>query len=181
VGLSSDPDARARQEANLVPAPPAPEGNARAEKHGGYRPIPRADLSADMQVFYAAFVSVVPARSSVDPDQVAPADEAAVEVCARAFQRWRRVGAWVEEHGEIDEEAGAERPAARFELACERALHRALDALGLTPKSRLRLGLRLMQAAADLSTAMSEQDPERRRELMRQAGVDVDDLGDDES
>lgn len=175
--LSEDPLARAQQLANLQPAPAAPAGNDRAVTHGGYKPIARDDLSAEMQVFYAAFASVVPVRSNTDPDQVAPADEAAVEVCARAFQRWRRVGAWVEEHGEIDEASGAERPAARFELACERALHRALDTLGLSPKSRLRLGVRLMQAAADLSRAMSETDPDKRRQMMLDAGVDPDDDG----
>ncbi len=45
-----------------------------------------------------------------------------------------------------------------------------LDALGMTPRSRAKLGLDLARAA-DLATAMSEPDPVKRERLLREAGV----------
>ena len=46
-----------------------------------------------------------------------------------------------------------------------------LDALGMTPKSRAKLGLDL-QRTVDLASAMSEPDAERRAELLREAGIE---------
>ena len=46
-----------------------------------------------------------------------------------------------------------------------------LDALGMTPRSRAKLGLDLVRAAPDMATIMSEPDPERKRALAAEAGV----------
>lgn len=46
----------------------------------------------------------------------------------------------------------------------------ALERLGMTPAGRARLGLDLARTA-DLATAMSEPDPERRAALMAEAGI----------
>jgi hypothetical protein len=50
-------------------------------------------------------------------------------------------------------------------------LGRELDALGIGPAARARLGVDVARIA-DLATAMSEPDPERRRVLLREAGLD---------
>jgi hypothetical protein len=43
--------------------------------------------------------------------------------------------------------------------------------LGMTPASRAKLGLNLAKTV-DLATALSHPDPERRAELMREAGLE---------
>jgi hypothetical protein len=48
------------------------------------------------------------------------------------------------------------------------------ESLGMTPRSRARLGLDLSRTV-DLATAMSEPDDERRAELLREAGLDDQD------
>jgi hypothetical protein len=79
------------------------------------------------------------------------------------------VGGWLDVHGVLDRR-GRERSAARWERRLRGEALRYLDALGMTPKSRARLGLDLARTA-DLATAMSEPDPQRRAELLRQAGL----------
>jgi hypothetical protein len=49
-----------------------------------------------------------------------------------------------------------------------------LDALGMTPNSRAKLGLDL-QRTVDLASAMSEPDDARRAELLREAGIEDED------
>jgi hypothetical protein len=49
-----------------------------------------------------------------------------------------------------------------------------LDALGMRPRSRAKLGLDLARTT-DLATAMSEEDPTRHAELLSEAGVDPED------
>jgi hypothetical protein len=144
--LSSDDQARAIQLANLVPGgAPAPLGNQRSRKHGAFALISRDQLDDEMRELYDCLSGVAPLR---DADGELPAaDEAAVEVAARALRRWREVAHWCDTHSRITPK-GDLVPAAAFELACERALHRALDVLGLTPRSRAKLGLKVAQAAA---------------------------------
>jgi hypothetical protein len=51
-----------------------------------------------------------------------------------------------------------------------KTLMQALDSLGMTPRSRAALGLDIARGI-DLAQAMSEPDPEKRRELLRRAGL----------
>lgn len=172
--LSSDPDRRRRQLANLRPgggAGAAGPGNTRAVRHGAFATIPREQLDAEMRELYGVFADAAPLRG---PGGALPvADEAAVEVAARALKRWRGVVGWCDAYGRHDERSGDPKPAARYELDCERALHRALDVLGLNPASRARLGLDVARTAAaiDPAFALSEPDPGLRRELLREAGL----------
>ena len=65
------------------------------------------------------------------------------------------LAAWCDLHGRVDERTGAVKGAADHELRAERALVRALDALGMTPTSRARLGVDLARAfdlAAEMAT-----------------------------
>ncbi len=136
--------------------------------------------------------AVVPVREG----EAAPAaDTLAIERLAVALKRYRSVVAWNEMHGRLDEKTGETKSSARYELEAERAFDRALAALGLTPESRFKLGLRLMQAeafaedaeanrrarerldkrfeAADLGAGSAA--AEKRNHEQRQSGHDGDD------
>jgi Phage terminase, small subunit len=159
VPLSRDPEKRARQLANLRPgAHVAPLGNTRTLKHGARRVILRAELDAEVAEIYRALAEAAPVR---DPDGGLPAaDEAAVEVAARALKRWREVNAWCNTFGRIEEKTGRVKPAVEAELACERALKAALRDLGLDPTARAKLGLDVARAQSfDLARYWQEHPP----------------------
>ena len=155
--LSNDPEKRERQLANLRAAPPAPIGNTRTRTHGGLATAKTMDVSAEVREVFDALAAAAPVR---DFDGGLPAaDEAAVEIAALALKRWRSVNAWCELHGRFEEKTGAEKPAARYELDAERALHKALDVLGMNPTSRMKLGLDVARAQSlDLARAWAEGD-----------------------
>lgn len=155
--------------ANLRNAPAAPTGNARAVRHGGYAALPLTQLQGEAREIYEWLAAAAPLRDEIG--ELPAADEAAVEVAARALKRWRAVWMWCESFGRLDEKTGAEKPAARYELACEASLNRALTVLGLTPEARLKMGVDLVRGVPDLATAMSHRDPAERDRLMRQAGL----------
>lgn len=61
--LSGDPDARARQLANLRPgARTAPPGNRRALSHGGYAAVTRDRLDTKVREVYDALAADAPLR-----------------------------------------------------------------------------------------------------------------------
>jgi len=64
------------------------------------------------------------------------ADEAAVEVAALALARVRRVTAWLDAFGYLDEKTGDVKPAVRYLEQATRTAERLLSALGMTPTSR---------------------------------------------
>jgi hypothetical protein len=137
--------------ANLIPGgTSAPIGNSHALKHGGNSEVLLRDVEAEVRELLDALADAAPVK---DPDGSLPAaDTVAVERAARALKRWRSVSGWLDLHGRLDDK-GDVRDAAKLELACERELGRALDDLGMTPQSRSKLGLRLVQATAAASDA----------------------------
>jgi hypothetical protein len=104
------------------------------------------DVEAEIAELMEALGETVPVR---DPDGSVPAaDLAAVEYAARALKRYRHLWGWCEAHGRIEERTGKVKAAAEYELQAERSLANALDALGMTPTSRAKLGLDLQRTAA---------------------------------
>jgi hypothetical protein len=83
------------------------------------------------------------------------------------------VNAYLAARGYLDGN-GNVRPAAELAGRMRREASDYLDALGMTPKSRAKLGLDL-QRTVDLASAMSEPDDKRRAGLLREAGVPEDD------
>jgi hypothetical protein len=173
-GLSSDPEARAKQLANLVPgAGAAGPGNTRTVSHGAYAAIARDRLDAKMREIFDALAEDAPLREA--DGSLPAADVLAVELLAETLCRRENLRSHLADFGWRDQETKEPRTAL---LDLERRLRKEaatyLDQLGMTPRSRARLGLDLVRTV-DLSRAMSEPDPAKRREMMLAAGVDPDD------
>ena len=101
---SDDPVKRERQLQNLRPAPPAPIGNSRRLLHGGRSERLVADVEVEVREMMDALGDAAPVR---DPDGGLPAaDVVAVEVGARALKRWRHLSAYNDLHGRIHEKTG---------------------------------------------------------------------------
>lgn len=171
--LSDDPEKRARQLANLRPGAGAwPPGQATNVKSGLRTRNPGwMILSEAAGEIVAALAAGAPVRD--EAGEVPVHDRPAIEAAALQLIIVRRVLGYLSTHG-FEDARGRLRPEVEgLERANERFL-KALDRLGMTPSSRAKLGLDLARTA-DLATAMSEPDPERRARLMRDAGVvDVD-------
>ena len=174
--LSRDPDARSRQLGNLKPAPAAPAGNLRTLRHGGRATASTLPVAETAEEIRQALTDSAPVRDQAG--ELPAADEATVELAARALCRVRRVEAWCEQFGYLDEKTGDVKPAVRYLEQATRTADRLLGELGMNPRSRAALGLDLARTV-DLATAMSEPDPARRAELMREAGVPLMEGDDD--
>lgn len=149
--LSRDPEKRAKQLANLRPAPPAPQGHSRSLVHGGRAEVLFREVGGEVRELLDLLADAAPVR---DADGALPAaDAVAVERAARALARYRRLSGWCDAHGRFDERSGEVKPAAEYELRAERALAEALDALGMSPVSRARLGVDLARAASSAEEA----------------------------
>lgn len=136
-------------------------GDAPAWKHGlrSTVPLPIEHVSAELGEIMTALAESAPVR---DGDGNLPiADHAAVEVAARALHRSRRAHAWGDATGRFDERTGNPKPITRYERECDRDLKEALDALGMTPRSRAALGLdvaRTAQAASSFAEQVADVD-----------------------
>lgn len=122
--------------------------------HGAYSQRLVAHVESEVGELMDALGDAAPIREA--DGTVPAADLAAVEAAARALKRWRHVSAWCDAHGRIQERTGRVKPAAELELACERALHRALDALGMNPASRVALGVGVARQSLDLAQLMAQ-------------------------
>jgi hypothetical protein len=135
----------------------APVGNSRAMTHGFRSDLLVRDVEAEVRELMDALAESAPVR---DPDGGLPgADTVAVEAAARALKRYRHVSAWCEQYGRFDPKTHAECPAAAYELRAEAALHVCLNALGMSPMARSKLGLNIARTAQtfDLARHWQEQ------------------------
>ena len=166
--LSRDPGARERQLANLRRAPAAPVGNARALRHGGYAAIARDRLEAKQGEVFDALSADAPLRDA--SGDLPRHDAVQVALLAEVLCRIEDVNAYLAARGYLDGN-GNVRPAADLAGRMRREAADYLDALGMTPRSRAKLGLDLVRAAPDMATIMSEPDSERRRAMADEAGI----------
>ena len=89
------------------------------------------------------------------------------------LKRYRSVSTWHDMHGRIDDK-GDERSSAHYELDAERALMRALDALGMSPAARARLGVDLARSASLLDQAAAMRAAgDRLRQRADQIAIDA--------
>lgn len=141
--LSGDPEARARQLANLRDAPPAPAGNRRAMVHGGYAALSADELEPKVREVRDALAADAPLR---DPDGSLPAaDATVVRLFASCLVRLERVEHDLADHGWRDRETGEPRSAVELEGKLRREALDLAESLGMTPRSRVRLGLDLQR------------------------------------
>ena len=177
MALSKDPKKRARQLANRRNGPPAPRGNSRALHHGANASkanlvgIPEA-----RQDLYDAIAASAPVRAQ--NGSLPAADATLVELAATTLARYRQVNVWLDEHGLFDRKGL--RPVVMQLTKIESRLTALLIELGMTPKSRAALGVDLARTV-DLSIALSEKDPEKRRAMLAEAGLPVDGAADEGS
>lgn len=166
--LSSDPDKRARQLANLRPAPPAPVGNRRTLRHGGYAQVSEERIEGRMREVFDALAADAPLR---DRDGELPAvDHAAVHLLAQALCRLEDVTDHLDRAGYLDQRTGEPRHAVLdLEARLRREAVALLDRLGMTPTARQRLNLDLVRTF-DVAQALSEPDPEVRRRMIEGGG-----------
>lgn len=143
-------------------------GNRRAVRHGGYAEVVAERLDAKAAELFDALEADAPLRAP--GGGLPPADTAAVSMLARAMCRLEDVEADIRAHGWRDAETGEARPLLERERELRREIGDWLDALGMTPRSRSRLGVDLARTV-DLASAMSERDPERRARLLEEAGL----------
>lgn len=163
VPLSTDPDKRARQLANLrrenlVPGQGADAAHRALTTHGAYSERLVADVSAEVREIMEALADAAPVRAA---DGGLPShDVVAVELAARQLRRLRAVETYLDLHGVLDEK-GNVRPATDLGNQLAAGLLRMLADLGMTPASRAKLGVDLARTAdlaADLAAlARSEE------------------------
>lgn len=147
-----------RSQAALVPGgvPAAPAGNGRGVTHGAYARVADSRLEAKAREVFGALVEDAPLR---DPDGSLPAaDGAAVRLAAEALCRLDSVGEYLARRG-IENDAGELRLTA---LEAEGRLRREaadhLDALGMSPRSRAKLGVDVARAQPmDLAAYWAQQ------------------------
>jgi len=154
---SSDPRKRERQLANLRVGPPAASGNRLALRHGGYAAIVHERLEAKALEVFDALAADAPLRGPTG--DLPAADVAQVRLLSEALCRLDTVSADVSAFGLLEQRGkrrGQVRPAVELEGRLRREVADHLDALGMTPKSRARLGLDL-QRGFDLATHWAQE------------------------
>lgn len=150
--LSRDPAKRERQLANLRPAPPAPGGNQRSRTHGGYAAVAREQLDVKAREVFEALAADAPLRGA--DGGLPAADALPVRLLAECLCRLEAVGADLRDHGWRDRATGEPRPVVELERRLRAEALDYAEALGMTPRSRARLGLDL-QRGFDLAAALA--------------------------
>lgn len=155
--LSRDSRKRERQLANLRPGTGAPSGNARARTHGAYAQVAHQRLDAKAAELFEALAVDAPLRDEVG--ELPRHDGAQVALLADVLCRLDDVRANVRDFG-VFEQRGMRRGQVRSAVELEGRLRREasdyLDALGMTPRSRAKLGLDL-QRGFDLAQHWAEE------------------------
>jgi phage terminase small subunit len=154
--LSERPEARARQLANLRPAPPPARGEQRARRHGGYAQVAPARLEDRARRIFDELAVDAPLRDELG--ELPAADHLIVSLLAQCLVRLEDIASHLSLHGLLDAK-GNVRPAAELErrLRAEAADH--ARELGLSPRARTTLGLELVRghsAAEQLETHLRE-------------------------
>ena len=176
VALSNHEPARRRQLANLRRGNNSQPGNTASLRHGAYAVIARGRLEAKQREIFDALSDDAPLR---DQDGDLPRhDGAIVALLSSALIRLESINSYLRDHGILDAK-GEPRAVLEVEGRIRREAADLLDALGMTPRSRAKLGVDIARSV-DLSTAMSEPDPEIRKALLQRAGVLDDDHDDDD-
>lgn len=135
--------AERRALANLRPGPKAPPGNGLAETHGGYSAVTEEEREERVGQVFEAIGADAPLRG---PDGGLPrADTVAVYLLARCLVRLERVERFHRDCGWVDPKMKLPRPSVDLEGRLRREALDLAESLGMTPRSRARLGLDLQR------------------------------------
>jgi hypothetical protein len=165
---STDPEKAAIQRANLRNAPAAPEGNRRRATHGGYGRVARERMEAKALAVFDALSEDAPLT---ERGGLPAADAAMVRLLAECLCRIEGVSEWLTLHGMLGEDGEPRAGVLELERKLRAEAAGYLDALGMTPRSRAKLGVDIRAATVDVSQAMSEPDPVIRAQLLRRLGL----------
>lgn len=154
------------------------KGNQRARSHGAYAKLAPERMDAKALEVYEAVSADAPVREA--DGGLPAADSIAVQAVADTLCRLEDVRAWIEENGIFDnrrKNAGYKEKRGRkaeyrrsadpmravvMEDRLQRRLMDQLDALGMTPRSRAKLGLDQARQF-DLAREWEQQDRAKRR------------------
>ena len=157
MGKSPDPAAHARQLRNLRgqgngSSPAAPVGNQFGTRHGGYGRLAAAHVDAKVRELMTALGDDLPVREA--DGSVPRADAVVLRLLAEALLRLESVTDFLNRRG-FEDDQGHIRPAVDVEARLRGQVLDLCQQMGLTPKSRLALGIQLV---AGLSAAEALQD-----------------------
>jgi hypothetical protein len=153
-GNSSNPAARARSLANLKRGDQGMPGNRNRVTHGAYARIAEDRLEVKAREVYLALAEDAPVRAG--DGGLPAADAVPVRLLAETLCRLDDVAAYLRDRGLLGED-GNLRPAVDVERRLRAEALDYSEALGMTPRSRARLGLDLARSF-DLA-AMWAQEP----------------------
>jgi hypothetical protein len=171
VPLSRDPELRAKQLRNLKRGGnPAPSGNGLAVRHGGYAAVTAEERDEELRRIREALAEDRPLKHR--------ADDALLDLLADSLVQLRRVRRDIADHGWKDPKTGEPRPVVGLARSLRREAAGYLAEMGMSPASRVRLGVDLargLDLPSALSAAREERDPQVRRALLAAAGLVLDD------
>lgn len=155
---SDDPARRARQLANLrqggTPAPPA---NRRAVKHGAYATVVVARVDAKVREVFDALAADAPLRG---PDGGLPAEDGAmVRLVAEVLCRLDDITNYLGARGWLDEDGKPRTTVLELEGRLQRQAGDFLEAMGMSPRSRAKLGLDVARTAGLVEMFAEADDP----------------------
>jgi hypothetical protein len=144
--LSPRKAARERQLGNLRRGgTPAPPGNQRARVHGGYAAVAALRLDEQRRRIAEALAGDTPLRD--EAGELPRADGALVTLLARCLARLEDVEQYLRDHGWCAENGDPRSSIIELEARLRREAADYMDALGMSPRSRVKLGVELSQAA----------------------------------
>lgn len=128
--------------ANLRPFKGAATGNRRAATHGAYARVAAEALDAKATAIFDALSADAPLRA--DDGSLPTHDAAMVRLLADCLCRLDSLSAWLAGRWATPEA----RPALELEARLRTQAADFLDAMGMTPRSRAKLGLDVRRAGA---------------------------------
>ncbi|HEV2924667.1 MAG TPA: P27 family phage terminase small subunit [Solirubrobacteraceae bacterium] len=147
--------------------PPAPKGHRRSVKHGAKAQV----LPARIEATARAIDKVLEEAPVRNPDGRVPIhDRGVIEMLAVVRCRLEDVGRWLDERGVMNPKTGKPQSAALWERRLQSQALRLEKELGMTPQARAKLGVNLARTA-DLAQAMSNPDPVKRAQQLRELGL----------
>jgi P27 family predicted phage terminase small subunit len=115
-----------------------------------------------------ALAEAAPVRAS--NGELPSHDIFAVKLLAQEWVRYENMSVYLSEHGWADEKGELRHPVTDMLGKSADRILRMLDAMGMTPKSRAKLGLDLVKQAS-FAEAMSEPNRRKRVKMLKELGV----------